>query len=104
MQIVYADSFSVAGLGVESDHGLSALWSDIEGRREVRVIEHVRVVRLHPLCDALLVCSSAVTTAHRSGIISLVLEDAEFGCLTAHLHKTSVGVELDNTFSSFQVP
>lgn len=50
-----------------------------------------------------LAVARAVGWTFIKSIISPALEDAEFGCLTAHLHKTSVGVELDNTFSSFQV-
>src|ERR1035438_405621 len=38
---------------------------DIVRRREVRVINHIRVVRLHPFHDALLICASAISSAHR---------------------------------------
>jgi hypothetical protein len=44
--------------------GLQTLRSDVIRRRQVRVIENVSVVGLHPLGDALLVCSSAVSPAH----------------------------------------
>ena len=56
--------FPLTRLTVQPHQGVHGLWSDVVGRREVRVVEYISVVRMHPFRDALLVCPSAVPSAH----------------------------------------
>jgi pimeloyl-ACP methyl ester carboxylesterase len=60
---------TLACLAVQPDDRLHGLRCNIERRREVRIIKHTCVVRLHPLGDPLLVCPSSVSTPH--GMIRL---------------------------------
>ena len=50
---------------------LHGLRSDVVGRCEVGVVKNISIVGLHPLRDALLVCPSAISSAHNLNLASL---------------------------------
>jgi hypothetical protein len=56
--------FTLTRLRVKSHDRLEALGSNVVGGLEIRIVKDIRIVRLHPIRDALLVSPSAVSATH----------------------------------------
>jgi hypothetical protein len=72
--------FTFPRVWAEPHDRLKRLRGYVVGRRKVRVVKHVRIVRLHPLCDALLVRKSAVSAAHLGS--PCIQRTCDLACLT----------------------